>query len=52
MKHKRLSALLAAGLSFTLLPAMPPDSPLLQRPAITADAATGGSCGENVTWKI
>lgn len=52
MKHKRLSALLTAGLMLTTLPALPQDTPLFQRPALAANAATSGTCGENVTWKL
>ena len=51
MKHKRLSALLAAGMMLTALPAASQNT-LLLRPALVANAATSGTCGENVTWTL
>ena len=51
MKHNRLSALLAAGMMLTAFPATPQNTPLLLRPVLIANAATSGTCGENVNWE-
>ncbi len=52
MKHRRLSALLAAGMMLSAFSALPQSTLFLLRPAITASAATGGTCGEHVTWEL
>ncbi len=52
MKHRRLSALLAAGMMLSAISALPQSTAILLRPAITASAATGGTCGEHVTWEL
>ena len=52
MKHRRLSALLAAGMMLTAFPATPQNTPLLLRPVLIANAATSGTCGEHVTWEL
>ncbi|MBP0966918.1 MAG: hypothetical protein J5722_04735, partial [Oscillospiraceae bacterium] len=47
--HKRiLSIFAAAALS---LCSLPQSTPLLLRPAITANAAYSDSCGENLKWE-